>query len=63
MINNASLTLTQALRMVPGVPSVFSACAVDRSHPGPRQKSYAWCHPTNGHRIGPTTFGGDCGFR
>lgn len=58
MITNASLTLTQALRMVPGsLPYSLPLPWVAR-HLGPRQKSYAWCLPTDGHRIGPTTFGG-----
>ena len=58
MITDASLTLTQALRMVPGsLPYSLPLPWIAR-HLGPRQKSYAWCLPTDGHRIGPTTFGG-----
>jgi hypothetical protein len=59
----ASLTLTQALRIVPGVPSVFSASAADRSPPLSPPKSWAsW------NRIGwlphwPTDLWGDCGYR
>ena len=58
MITDASLSLTQALRMAPGVPSVFSACAVDRSPPWSPPKVVCLVPSTDGHRIGPTTFGG-----
>ena len=50
----ASLPLTQALRIMPGVPSVFSASAADRSPPlsplesrGPGESNWmvtAWAH-------------------
>ena len=59
MTFSASLTPAQALRISPGAPSVFSLPLPPIArHLGPRQKSYAWCLPTDGHRIGPTTFGG-----
>ena len=54
----ASLPLTQALRIVPGVPSVFSASAADRSPPLSPPKSWAWCIEQNGYPIGPPTCGG-----
>ena len=54
----ASLPLTQALRIVPGVPSVFSASAADRSPPLSPPKSWAWWIEQNGGRIGPQTCGG-----
>ncbi len=53
----ASLTLTQALRIVPGVPSVFSASAADRSPPLSPPKSWAWRSELDGFRIGPPTCG------
>jgi hypothetical protein len=55
---NASLPLTQALRIVPGVPSVFSASAADRSPPLSPPKSWAWRSELDGCRIGPPTCGG-----
>ena len=58
MTSDASLTLTQALRIVPGVPSVFSASAVDRSPPWSPPKSWAWMMKRSGYRIGPPTCGG-----
>ncbi len=54
----ASLPLTQALRIVPGVPSVFSASAADRSPPLSPPKSWAWWIEQDGYRIGPLTCGG-----
>ena len=58
----ASLTLTQALRIVPGVPSVFSASAADRSPPLSPPKSWAWRIQRYGCRIGPPTCGGTAVF-
>ncbi len=54
----ASLPLTQALRIVPGVPSVFSASAADRSPPLSPPKSWAWWIEQDGCRFGPRTCGG-----
>ena len=62
MITNASLSRTQALRMVPGVPSVFSACAVDRSPPWSPPKSWAWGIKRTGDMVGPRTCGGTAVF-
>jgi hypothetical protein len=58
MTIHASLPLAQALRIVPGVPSVFSASAADRSPPLSPPKSWAWWIEQNGCRIGPPTCGG-----
>jgi len=58
MTSTASLTLTQALRIVPGVPCVFSASAVDRSPPWSPPKSWALIIKRNRNRIGPQTCGG-----
>jgi len=58
MTSTASLTLTQALRIVPGVPSVFSASTADRSPPWSPPKSRALMMKRNGYRIGPQTCGG-----
>ncbi len=55
---NASLPPTQALRIVPGVPYVFSASATDRSPPLSPPKSWVWCIEQNDYRIGPPTCGG-----
>jgi hypothetical protein len=58
MTIHASLPLAQALRIVPGVPSVFSASAADRSPPLSPPKSWAWRIQRDGYRIGPPTCGG-----
>ena len=55
---HASLPLTQAQRIVPGVPSAFSASAVGRSPPLSPPKSWAWWTEQDGCRIGPPTCGG-----
>ena len=58
MITNASLSLTQALRIVPGFLPQSSA-ATDRSPPWSPPKSRGLgAIGQDGHRIGPTTFGG-----
>ena len=62
MITCTTLPLTQALRMAPGVPSVFSASAVDRSPPWSPPKSRAWRIKRCGCRIGPRTCGGTAVF-
>ncbi len=54
----ASLTLTQALRIMPGVPYAFSASAADRSPPLSPPKSWSWWIEPNGYSIGPQTCGG-----
>jgi hypothetical protein len=58
MTVNASLPPAQAPRIVPGVPSAFSASAADRSPPLAPPKSWAWWIEQNGYRIGPPTCGG-----
>ena len=58
MTIHASLPPAQAQRIVPGVPSVFSASAAGRSPPLSPPKSWAWCIEQNGCRIGPPTCGG-----
>ncbi len=62
MITYATLPLTQALRIGSRVPCVFSASAVDRSPPWSPPKVVCLVPSTDGHRIGPTTFGGTAVF-
>ena len=62
MITYATLPLTQALRMAPGAPSVFSASAVDRSPPWSPPKSRAGRIKRYGWRVGPRTCGGTAVF-
>ena len=59
----ASLTPTQALRIMPGVPSVFSASATDRSPPWSPPKSWAWWNRIDWLTHWPTDLWGDCGYR